>query len=211
MNGSKASAASRFCQNAMSVAVRDAVQRRFITTSSANVKPDTSPQPRPCTIGFDERKLGHQQDQPARDEQRRHPFAPAQATREEHALGRQREQRKARVAEETDGHRRDLNRREEGEPVHGQHDAVGDQTHVERGALVCAQAQDAQGHGRNGRASEDDGHGRQGEPLAEESREAEQRHGDVQRDQRGGVRHPRILAKDPCYFIVPSRRGSTQN
>ena len=43
-NGKRASAASAFCQNAMSVAVRDAVQRRFITASSAKAKPETIPQ-----------------------------------------------------------------------------------------------------------------------------------------------------------------------
>ena len=46
-------------QSAVSMlAGREAVQRRFITTMSAKVKPDTSPQPSPCTIGFERESSG---------------------------------------------------------------------------------------------------------------------------------------------------------
>ena len=63
--GSNASAARPFCQKAMSVGVRVPVQRRFITTSSANVNPETSPQPSPWTTGFASESSGTSSTSPA--------------------------------------------------------------------------------------------------------------------------------------------------
>ena len=147
--GSNASAARPFCQKAMSVAVRVPVQRRFITTSSANVNPETIPHANPWTTGLAERKLGHEQHESRRHEQRRHAFTPAKPAREENTFGQQREERKARVAEQADGHRRHLDRREKAEPVEREHDAVADEAHIERSMPPRAKTQDAERHGRD--------------------------------------------------------------
>ena len=100
---------------------------------------DDSP-PQSLDDGVGERKLGHEQHESRRHQQRRHAFAPAKPAREENAFGEKREERKAGVAEQADGHRRHLDRREKAEPVEREHDAVADEAHVERGMLARARS-----------------------------------------------------------------------
>ena len=139
--GSSASAARPFCQKAMSVADRVPDQRRFITTSSANVNPETSPQPRPRTTGFASESSGTSSTRPAVTSSAVTPSRRRSRRAKKTRSASEREQRKAGVAEQADGHGRHLDRREEAEPVERQHDAVADEAHVERRALAgCAAA-----------------------------------------------------------------------
>ena len=89
-----------------------------------------------------------------------------------------------------------------------QHDAVADEAHVERRARSRVRSRsDAERQRGDRRAAQHDRDRRQREPLAEQAGEAEQQHGGVQRDQRGGVRHAASRGErviDPR--MVPSRR-----
>ncbi len=179
--GASASAAKAFCQNAMSVAGRSAAKRRFSTASSAKVKPDSSPQARPCTLRLAHENSGTSSSRPAST-------SPA-------------------VAPSVRRHRRPSSRRSSTSTNSGKlanpsspiatlatwiaakNDTqcsasvapAATSRRSKRGDSLAAQrAQRGQRGGGHDRPAEDDDHRRQVQPLAEQAREAEQQHGAVQ-------------------------------
>ena len=88
-----------------------------------------------------------------------------------------------------------------------EHDAVGDEPHVEGRPLAGAQEQDAERDGGDRRAPEDDRDRRQRQPLAEEPREAEERDGCVHRDEGSGVRH--AMTSGGCPIAAVSECASS--
>ena len=105
------------------------------------------------------------------------------------ALDRQHPQREARVAEQADGDAGRLDRREERHPVDREHDAV-EREPGARASERLREGRDERERDRRDRgAPEHDRDGRPREPGAEQPGHAEQRDGDVQRQERGGGSH----------------------
>ena len=102
--GSSASAAQRFCQNAMSAAGRRATWRRLSTASSAKVNPETIPHSKPAHLPAGERELGNHQHQSGDHQHRGRHVASAPARPRECAFQQQHEQRKAGEAKEPRRH-----------------------------------------------------------------------------------------------------------
>src|SRR5438105_7714022 len=100
----------------------------------------------------------------------------------------QHEERKTREAEQPDSNAGHLNRLEERDPMQGQQETGSRELPLESAArfltLARKRKQESQNQTGDRRATEDDRHRRQRQPLAEQAREPEQQHREMQRCER---------------------------